>query len=195
MEGTPQPRRSAPGGLRVATSGWRLGRRGVAGCRQEEARHAGGRPALARCRRRCVGEPLGRVVGGGRAWVGSRLRPEGLVACDCASRGRGECVLSRLRARVHVCVCVCTRRARQARTFTSDETAVELPPSSPGSVTRPAPVSAPKAGPSLSTPRADSLGLAGTECGRRGRVALGKILSPDLEIARGRLQISWLKCG
>lgn len=61
-----------------------------------------------------------------------------------------------------VCVCVwcplrvCTRRARRARTFTSDETAVELPAASLGSVTRPVFVSA-EVGPSLSTPAVDSL--------------------------------------
>lgn len=50
-----------------------------------------------------------------------------------------------------VCVFVCTRRARQARTFTSDETAVELPRRSPGAVASPAPTSARMADPSPST--------------------------------------------
>lgn len=100
-----------------------------------------GRPSLAHCRRPCVREPRGLVVGGGSSRVGSGQGPNGLVACNRASPGRGECVMSGLRARV--CVFVCTRRARRARTFTSDETAVKLPRRSPGAVTRPAPMSAP----------------------------------------------------
>jgi hypothetical protein len=73
------------------------------------------------------------------------------MACDRASPGRGA-VFDERAARASVCVCVCTRRARRARTFTSDETAVELRPPSLGSVTRPTLVSTPKADPSLSTP-------------------------------------------
>ena len=67
-----------------------------------------------------------------------------MVAGDRASSGREAVLMSGLCAGVCVCVCVCvcplslcTRRARRARTFTSDETAVERRAASPGTVTRP----------------------------------------------------------
>lgn len=69
-----------------------------------------------------------------------------MLASDRSSSGREGVLMSGLCAGcVCVCVCplsVCTRRARRARTFTSDETAVELPAASPGTVTRPVFVSA-----------------------------------------------------
>lgn len=111
--------------------------------------------------------------------------------------------MSGLRARV--CVFVCTRRARQARTFTSDETAVELPRRSPGAVAGPAPTSARMTDPSPGTataplpspppcpPRpspppppapARQPGARGTGCGW-DRVAPGKVLSSAIALVWG----------
>lgn len=61
-----------------------------------------------------------------------------MVASDRASSGWEGVLMSGLCAGVCVCpLSLCTRRARRARTFTSDETAVERPATSPGTVTRP----------------------------------------------------------
>lgn len=101
LEGTQQPRRSAPGGLPVATRGRRRGWRGAAGRRGEEARGEREEAGPVRRRRPCVREARGRVVGGGRARVGSGPGP---VACDCASPGRGRvCRVGCARGGVRLC--------------------------------------------------------------------------------------------
>lgn len=94
-----------------------------------------------------------------------------------------------------VCVCplrVCTRRARRARTFTSDETAVELPAASLGSVTRPVFVSA-EVGPSLSTPAVDSLESGLEVVGMCFGLPPPRRPVPQISIAWSRFHISTLK--
>lgn len=108
-EGMPQPRRSALGGRRRASPRWLMGRRGTAGCRREEARHA--REEASPCplrtsMRQGAAGPRGRWR---RARVGSGQGPRAPGACDRARPGRRERAMRGPRARG--CVCVHTRRA------------------------------------------------------------------------------------
>lgn len=110
LEGTQRPRGSAPGGLREATPGWRLGWRGVAGCRREEARHApekaSPRPLRTSLRQGAAG-PRGRWrVRLGGLWSGA----EGAGDGRSRSPGRGG-VCAAWAARGGVCWCAHAARA------------------------------------------------------------------------------------
>lgn len=97
--------------LRAATPGRRLGRRGVAGCRGEEARHAperAGPRLLQTSMRQGAAGPRGRWRA---CWGGFGAGAAGVVACDRAFFGPGGLVCDERSARAGVCVCVHTPRA------------------------------------------------------------------------------------
>lgn len=88
------------------------------------------------------------VGGGALGWVPGRGRGRrGRVVALGQAGGRGRCAV-----RAREAVFVCTRGARRARTFTSDETAVELPRRAPGPWLAPRPCQRPRRCPAPAPP-------------------------------------------
>lgn len=155
------------------------------------------RPALVPCRRPCVREPRGLVVGGGCARVGAGQGPRGLRRVIALPRARGVC--AEWAARGWGAVFVCTRRARRARTFTSDAAAVELRWRSPGAVARPP--GAPSPGlrglqtPVPAPPRLPSSPAPADHADRGDRDAPGKVVCSAVALVWECFQASRLRRG